>query len=432
MRKEMGETVSDIYDSNFEIPVGPQHPALKEPANFTFKVDGEYVVDVEANVSYTHRGIEKAAESRTYIQNLYLVERICGICSNAHQLCYAQGVEQLLEMEAPPRARYIRVIVAELERIHSHMLWVGVAAHEIGFDTLFYYTWRDREVVMDLLERISGNRVNYAMCTIGGVRRDIPPEICNEILKGLKIFDQRLKVYKEICAKEKTILKRAVGVGVLKPSDAISLCAVGPTLRASGVKRDVRADDPYQAYDEIPFNVVTYDGCDVAARVFTRIDEMIESINMIKYAIDHLPPGPIRIKVPMTVSRNETVSRTEAPRGEDIHYIRSNGSDRPERLKVRAPTLGNILAVCKMLIGGYIADIPIVFAAIDPCLSCTARTTFIDVGSGKKWIWSDEELRRYGIRWYQSKGDGGVKKNGFKKFNLQDRSRLGWIEWRGG
>jgi NADH-quinone oxidoreductase subunit D len=309
----------------------------------------------------------------------------------------------LLEVEAPPRARFIRVIMHELERIHSHMLWVGVAAHEVGFDTLFYYTWRDREVVMDLLELISGNRVNYAMNTIGGVRRDISPAVADRIRRGLNILEERMRVYRGVCTSERTILKRALGVGVLKPADAVALCAVGPTLRASGVRRDVRADDPYQAYDEIPFHVVTSDGCDVVARVLVRIDETLESINIIRYALDHLPSGPIRLKLPLTVPRNEAVSRVEAQRGEDIHYIRSNGTDRPERLKVRAPTLGNILSVCRMLTGGYVADIPIVLAAIDPCFSCTARSVFVDVNTGRRWVWTEEQLRRYSRKWHSRK-----------------------------
>jgi len=393
----MGEYESE---SVFEVPIGPQHPALKEPAMFMFKVDGEYVVDVDANVNYNHRGMEKAAESRTYIQNLYLMERVCGICSFTHQLCFSQGVEQLLEVEAPPRAQYIRVIIGELERIHSHLLWLGVAAHEIGFDTLFYYVWRDREIVLDLLETISGNRQNYAMSTIGGVRRDITDEQTHKAFKSLKILEERTKFYQNMIPRERTILKRGVGVGVLKPADAIALCAAGPTLRMTGVKSDVRFNDPYQAYGEIPWNVVTYDTGDVVGQVMVRVGEVLEAVNISRYALQHLPTGPIRRKVPRSVPSNETVSKTEAPRGENIHYGRSNGTDKPDRWKVRAPTLANIPAVSKMLTGGYIADIPIVLAGIDPCFSCTARVAFVDVEKNKRWFWSQEELRRYGIKWY--------------------------------
>lgn len=394
----MGETPESV----FEIPVGPQHPALKEPILLMFKVDGDTIVDVWPRI-HTHRGIEKATESRNYIQNIYLCERICGICSFIHTLVYTQGVEQLLGIEAPPRAKYIRVIVSELERIHSHLLWLGVAAHELGFDTLFYYVWRDREVVMDLLELISGNRVNYAMSTVGGVRRDISSETADKIKKGMDVVEKRLNVYRDVVAKEKTIHKRVVDVGKLSPSDAIALCAVGPTLRMTGVKRDVRADDPYQAYDEIPFNVVTYPTGDVLAQILVRVGEVYEAINIIRYAVDHMPNGPIKVKVPWAVPPNETISRGEAPRGELFYYMKSNGTEKPERVKIRTPTLANIPAVCKMLIGYHVADIPIIFASIDPCLSCTGRFAFVDESKGKRWIWSSEELRLYGIKHYEGR-----------------------------
>lgn len=385
------------------IPFGPQHPALKEPENFMFEVDGEYVVDVKPRIGYIHRGIEKALENRTFIQNLYLVERICGICSDAHTTCYTQNIEELLGVEIPPRAKFIRTIIAELERIHSHSLWLGMAVHEIGFDTLFMYIWRDRETVMDLLELISGNRVHYAMNTIGGVRRDLKPETVNRIKKGLDYLEERMRYYRKIGITEPTILKRAVGVGTLKPDDALSLCAVGPTLRASGIERDVRRDDPYAAYDEIPFNVITHDGCDVASRIIVRCNEILESINIIRYALEHLPTGSFRIRVPRRVPEGEAVNRVEAPRGELIHYVKTNGTDKPERYKIRSPTLGNIPSLCKMLVGGYIADIPIVVAGIDPCFACMDRLSFVEVNNGDRWIWTGEDLRRYAVKWYQKK-----------------------------
>jgi len=383
------------YGSVIRVPFGPQHPALKEPENFTFEIDGDVVVDVKPRIGYNHRGIEKAFEQRTYIQNIYLAERICGICSDAHTTCYTQAIEDLLGVEAPPRARYIRVIIAELERIHSHSLWLGIAAHEIGFDTLFMYYWRDREVVMDLLEMISGNRVHYAMNTIGGVRRDINSEMKSKITKGLDFLEEKMKYYAKSIKRDLTILKRTEGIGILKRRDAMDLCAVGPTLRASGVKNDVRADDPYAAYDEIPFNVVTSDGCDVLSRILVRCEEILESIKIIRYALDHMPGGMTRVRVPMTVPPGETVSRVEAPRGELIHYARSNGTTKPERYKVRSPTLGNIPALCKMLLGCHIADIPIILAGIDPCFACMDRMTFINVRKDEKWVWTLQQLRRH-------------------------------------
>jgi NADH-quinone oxidoreductase subunit D len=292
-------------------------------------------------------------------------------------------------------------MMAELNRIHSHLLWLGVAAHEIGFDTLFMYVWRDREHVMDILEAISGNRVTYAINTIGGVRRNISDELSRKTEKVLDILEERVKYYKKVASEEPTLISRVEGIGILKPSDAVKLSAVGPTLRASGIKFDVRADDPHAAYDEVPFNVITYDSCDVLARILVRIDEVLESINIIRYCLKHMPNGPIRIRLPRAPPVGESISRVEAPRGELIHYVNSNGTEKPYRYKVRSPTLGNILAVCKMLTSEkdylvHIADIPIILASIDPCFSCTDRTLkFIDVSKNKEWIWSYEQLKKY-------------------------------------
>ncbi len=362
----------------FHIPVGPQHPALKEPEHFLFEVDGERVVDVIPRIGYVHRGIEKLAETKNYIQNIYLAERICGICSHAHTTAYCIAVETLLGLEIPDRGNWIRTYVAELERIHSHLLWIGVAAHEIGFDTLFYYTWRDRELSMDMLEQISGNRVNYAINTVGGVRRDITPEIEEQARKGLDITEERLDYYKGVVLKEKSIAARVAGVGKITKEQAIKLSAVGPNARCCGVPIDVRKDDPYAAYGDIPFNVITYDSCDTLGQVIVRVLETYESINMCRYILDNLPSGDIRTKAKRKVSPGETVIRVEAPRGEDIHYMRSNGTDKPERWKVRAPTYANLPSVVERLKGGYVADIPIVLAGIDPCFSCTDRVVIVD------------------------------------------------------
>lgn len=382
------------YGSTVKVPFGPQHPALKEPENFLFEVDGDIVVNVTPRIGYVHRGIEKALELRSYIQDLYLAERICGICSHAHTTCYTQGIEELLGVEAPPRAKYIRTIIAELERLHSHSLWVGVAAHEVGFDTLFMYTWRDREAVMELLEAISGNRVHYAMNTIGGVRRDISAEKTDKIRSSLDFFEKRVQEYLHVIRTEESFLKRTAGVGLLKKQEALDFCAVGPTLRASGVKNDVRADDPYAAYGEIPFEVIVDDECDVLGRTVVRCKEMLESINIVRYALDKMPEGSTRVRVPMAVPPGEAVSRVEAPRGELIHYAKSNGTTKPERYKVRSPTLANIPALCKTLVGAHLADIPIILAGIDPCFSCMDRMVFVDVAKDRNWVWTMQQLKR--------------------------------------
>jgi membrane-bound hydrogenase subunit alpha len=380
---------------NLKIPIGPQHPALKEPISLRMTVDGEVIKDADLRLGYNHRGMEKLAEQKNWIQNIYLTERICGICSHSHATCFVQGVEKLMELEPPKRGLYIRILVSELERVHSHLLWLGVAGHEAGFDTFFMYTWRDREVVMDLLEMISGNRVHYAINTIGGVRRDLDEGQRAKILAGIEVLRQRTSYYANFGAQEPSFVGRLAGVGFLSKEDAINLCAVGPTARASGVTVDIRKDDPYAVYDETPFEVCTADSCDVLGRTVVRVKELIQSYNIIEFLMKNLPEGPISVKAPRKAKPNEVISRYEAPRGENIHYIKSNGTDKPERLKVRAPTLANYAATIKMLKSGFIADIPLIFAAIDPCICCAERAVeLVDIrrGDSKTVLFSD--LRR--------------------------------------
>ncbi len=383
----------------FQIPIGPQHPALKEPISLRMTVEGEVIRDADLRLGYNHRGVEKLAEERTYLQNIYLTERICGICSHSHTTCFVQGAEKLLGVEPPRRGLYLRYLVAELERVHSHLLWLGVAGHEAGFDSFFMYTWRDREIVMDILEMISGNRVHYAINTLGGVRRDIDEALRQKILDSLGLLRTRTEYYFKLGANEPSFVGRLAGVGRLSKEDAIALCAVGPTARASGVAFDVRKDDPYGIYGEVPFEVCTADSCDVLGRTVVRIKELLQSYNIIEYLLRNLPDGPVAVKAPRRAKPGEVVSRYEAPRGENIHYIKANGSDKPERLKVRAPTLGNYAATLVMLKNGYIADIPLIFAAIDPCICCAERTVeLVDRRSGRPSVVTWSELRRRAAR----------------------------------
>ncbi|MEN2974615.1 MAG: nickel-dependent hydrogenase large subunit [Candidatus Caldarchaeales archaeon] len=385
------------------VVIGPQHPALKEPERFILELEGEQIVRAIPRIGYVHRGIEKAMEDRNYIQNLYLVERVCGICSHAHTTCYVQNIEDLLGIEIPPRARYIRTIFAELERIHSHLLWLGLVAHEVGFDTFFMYTWRDRELVMDILEELSGNRVHYAINTIGGVRRDIDQDKSSKILKRLKIIEERVKKYIPMLERERTLLKRTVGIGYLSKTDAIKYSTVGPLARASGLKRDVRKDDPYEAYDEVSFNIITSNDGDCFSRIMVRAYEILESVNIIRESLSKLPDGDIRVKVRLVVPPSEALSRVEAPRGELIHYARSNGSDKLERYKIRTPTLANLTAFSKILTGAYLADVPVILAGIDPCFSCMDRMQIIDLEKNEKNVWTIGDLKRYAREWYQKR-----------------------------
>jgi NADH-quinone oxidoreductase subunit D len=386
--------------SYYQVPIGPQHPAIKEAFQFNFILDGEVIVDVKPRLGFVHRGIEKGMELRTWAQGIFLAERICGICNVPHTTCYCLAVEKIYGIEVPERAKYLRIIINELNRIHSHLLWIGVLGMELGFHTLFMYVWRDREKVMDLVEMISGNRVTPSMNCIGGVVYDITPEMIPVIRRNLDYLEERTKYYKSVLEEDPTIRARTVDVGVLSTGKALDLCAVGPVARASNIKSDVRFDDPYTLYDTINFNLITYDTCDVWGRAMVRVDETLESINAIRQALDKMRPGPINVKVKRIPPVGEAIARVEAPRGELLHYVKSDGKETPYRAKMRTPTLANIPSLCEMLKGYHIADIPAIVASIDPCYCCTERVMFIDPNKGEKWTWSYDELRNYSRKYY--------------------------------
>ncbi|MFX1299378.1 MAG: nickel-dependent hydrogenase large subunit, partial [Promethearchaeota archaeon] len=305
------------------IPLGPQHPALKEPENFTITLDGEIVVDVEARIGYVHRGIEKAFESRTYSQNVYLAERICGICSQSHTTCYVQAVEEILDLDVPKRGLYIRGIMNELNRIHSHILWLGVAGHEIGWDTLFHYSWRDRELSMDIIEEICGNRVNYANNVIGGVRQDVEKSQIPGMVKRLETIRERIQHYINLILNDQAILDRAIGVGRLETAVGRALCATGPTARASDINWDVRNTQPRTPYKESEgkyWETRVSDMCDVAGRVVVRMLETIDACNCVIHWLNTLPTGDIAARAPRRVPPGHALSTFEAPRGEVLHY----------------------------------------------------------------------------------------------------------------
>ena len=382
---------ADDAGSIINIVVGPQHPVLHEPERFSFKIEGEKVVDVETRLGYVHRGIEKAAEKMMYLQDVFLVERICGICNAAHTTVFCQAVEDIGNIETPPRALYLRTIIHELNRVHSHLLLLGVGGHLLGFEALFQHIWRDREPIMDIVEQITGNRLMSGFNTIGGVRRDITPSAIDKTLKIIQAVRKRASFYKKVLEEDATIRLRTEGVGVLNRENALKLCVVGPVARGSGIAMDVRKDEPYAAYNEIPFNVIVYNECDTWARLMVRADEILESLDIIEYAFNHLPSGRLRVRVQRKILEGEATSRVEAPRGELIHYVKSDGTEYPYRVKVRSPTLANLMAFPDAIKGGFIADIPSVIGSLDPCFSCTDRMAFID-NNGKKWQWSLDDI----------------------------------------
>lgn len=359
------------------IPVGPYHPLQEEAEFFQLYVEGETVVDIDVRIGYNHRGIEKLSESLTYDQVPFLVERVCGICSTSHPIAYVNAVEDLLGIEPPDRAKYIRTIIAELERVHSHLLWLGLAGHFIGYNTVFMWAWRYREPVLDLFEKITGNRQHYAMMKVGGVRRDIRDKDIPDILALLDDLQAPLNMFIGAVMDDPVIHARLKGVGVLKKEDAIRYCALGPTARASGLKIDVRADEPYAAYDRIKWDVIVLEEGDVFAKAAVRLLETAESIKMIKQCIENLPDGPIDVEVGQ-IPEGEGIGHAEAPRGEVFHYIRSDGTNRPYRHKIRAPSYMNVPSFKASCIGGSIADVTITLASIDPCYSCTERVAVYD------------------------------------------------------
>jgi ech hydrogenase subunit E len=386
--------------NRFIVPIGPQHPALKEPGHFEFTIDGEIVTGASLRLGFVHRGIEKATESRNWIQNLYLLERVCGICSHIHSTTYAIGVEKLAGVIIPPRAQVIRTLMCELERIHSHLLWLGVAAHEGGFDTLFMYSWRDRETVMDLLENLSGNRVNYSANVLGGVKFDVNQSQMDDIRRGMDFLEERSHHYMDIVTTDETFLGRTRGVGYMTRDQIEKLGAVGPTARASGVARDVRVDAPYLSYADFPVQIQLAQAGDLEARFVVRIKELYESYRLIRVLLENLPEGELTTRMPRRLPAGEVISRAEAPRGELFYFIKSSGGEMPERIKIRTPSLCNWGTVITAAVGLKLADMPMLLSGIDPCFSCNDRMVSVKhTDSEQTWSW--EELRQYGIAYYR-------------------------------
>jgi len=379
-------------DKRKVIPIGPYHPLQEEAEFFKLYVEGETVVDIEIEIGYNHRGIEQISTTKHYEQITFSVERICGICSTSHPFAYVNAVEDLLGIDTPVRAKYIRSIIGELERLHSHLLWLGLAGHFIGYNTVWMWSWKYRESVCDILEVISGNRQHYSMFKIGGVRKDIPKDLITQVEKMCDELIPALDMFKGAIMDDPVIHARLKGVGVLIKEDAISYCVVGPTARASGIDIDVRRDDPYAAYGLVEFTVPVLKNGDVFDKAVIRILEMYESIKIIKQCLETLkkePEGNIEVKVDF-IPKGEGIGRHEAPRGEVFHYIRSDGSNRPIRHKIRAPSYMNVASNKVAAVGQSISDAAITLAAVDPCYCCTERTVVLDVETKKEmYTWND-------------------------------------------
>jgi len=383
------------------VPIGPYHPLQEEPEFFKLIVEGEKVVDLEINIGYNHRGHEFVSPTLTWDQVPFLVERICGICSDSHPYAYVLAVEDCAHITAPPRAQYIRTIIGELERIHSHYLWLGLAGHFIGYNTVWMWVWRYREPLLELFELIMGNRNHYAVNKIGGARRDILPEDYPRIEKYLDLLEEKNAMFTKAILDDPVIRARLEGVGILSKEDAVAYAVTGPTARGSDFAIDVRKDDPFDAYDKVDWNMIVFPEGDVLAKAKVRLLECDESVKIVRQCLKNMPDGPIETRVD-EIPPGEGIGHYEAPRGEVFHYVRSDGSNKPVRHKVRAPSFMNIASNVVAVKGYSIADAALVLAAVDPCYCCTERTTVYENGK-KKYSGQDlltlslkktEEIRR--------------------------------------
>lgn len=356
-------------------PFGPQDVLLPEPIKFQFYVDGDKIIKVDPAIGYVHRGLERAAELNDYRRNLYLCERICGICNVIHGQTYAGLIERMTDTEIPERAEYLRTTWGELARLQSHLLWLGLFAEAVGFEELFLKIWRDREIILQLNEATNGHRIHLGTTMIGGAVKDLDEKLANKYLTDLELLKNQMDNWADFFRKDPEFLKKTVGIGLLPKKDAIHSGAVGPVIRASGIPQDMRTNG-YQAYGKIEFEPITYDGCDVYSRALVRLDETYQSIELIKQSLKQMPEGPIAVLCE-EFPRGEVVYRTEQPRGEVFYYGKGNGTIHLERLKIRTPTMPNIPPLLTMLTGDYKQNIPAIVHSIDPCISCTERITEI-------------------------------------------------------
>jgi membrane-bound hydrogenase subunit alpha len=376
-----------------KVPIGPFHPILEEPEFFELHVDGERVSEIDMRIGWSHRGIELLSEHKTWDQVPFLVERICGICSCSHPYAYVKAVEDLLQIEVPLRAQYIRVIAAELERLHSHLLWTGLAGHFIGYNTVFMWAWKYREPVLDILEAVTGNRNHYAVMRVGGVRRDLPQEEIPGILSYLDELWKKNEMLTKAILDDPVIHARTKGVGVLGKEKCREYGALGPTARSGGYDIDCRRDHPIDAYDKVDFDVIVCQNGDVFDKAVVRQLENFESIKIIRQCLKQIEPGEICAEV-HEIPPGEGLGMYEAPRGEVFHYVRSDGGNMPLRHKIRAPSFNNILTNEYSVRGSTVADAGLITAAVDPCYSCTERVGVVDRGSGDRYMLSEGDLIR--------------------------------------
>ena len=380
-----------------DIPLGPLHITSDEPGHFRLYCDGDTIIDADYRLFYQHRGMEKLAENRmNYDQMGFLAERVCGICGYAHATACIEAAERAIDMQIPRRAQALRVVNQEIERLHSHMLNIGLACEVTGNINAFMHIFRIREFSMELAQLVSGGRKTYGNVIIGGMRRDISAK---EIKRGLELLDTmetQLKEVWEAVMEDDSQVERWKGVGILDKQVARDFSPVGPNVRGSGFKRDTRYDHPYDFHDEIEFTVQTQEGGDVFAREQVRYGELLESISIIRQCFELMPSGNIILGTDRKIYDGAfALANNEAPRGENIHWIMHGKAQKVYRWRCRAATYNNWPSLRWQFRGNTIADAALIVCSMDPCYSCTDRVTVVDIKSKKSKILTHSDLKRY-------------------------------------
>ena len=354
------------------VPFGPQHPVLPEPIHLDLVLEDEKVIEAIPKIGYIHRGLESLAKKRDFNDYVYVVERTCGICSFMHGMGYVESVERIFDVEIPDRAKYLRTIWAEMSRIHSHLLWLGLLADAFGFEALFYQCWRMREQILDMFEESTGGRVIFSVNKIGGVLKDMPSDMLSKFVNNLNGMEKELRALTDVFLNDYTVQSRLRGVGILTKEQAVTLGAVGPMMRASGIELDTRKLG-YAAYGDLSFDIITSKDCDSYARCEVRIGEIFQAFDIIRQAVSKIPEGELITPVKGNPPVGEAFMRVEQPRGEAIYYSRSDGSKFLERMRIRTPTFANLSPLLETLKNAELADVPLLILTIDPCISCTER-----------------------------------------------------------
>ena len=395
------ENYSFLYEGQAEevteVPMGPLHITSDEPGHFRLFVEGEEIIDADYRLFYVHRGMEKVAESRlNYDAVTFLADRICGICGNAHSVAYAEAVEHAQGIEVPVRAQYIRTILLEVERLHSHLLNLGLVCHYCGFDTGFQHFFRVREKTMDLAVLLTGARKTYGLNLIGGVRRDILDAQKVATIKYVREIRNEVEALVDMLVSTANFESRTAGVGRLDPAVARDYSPVGPCVRGSGIARDVRFDHPFDGYKYLSgMKARSHDGCDVQSRTLVRVEEFMDSLTMIEQLLDGAPAGPVLTEDWRYTPHKFALGYTEAPRGEDMHWAQVGDNQKCYRWRAKAATYSNWPILRYMFRGNTVADAAIIVGSMDPCYSCTDRVTVVDVKKKTETVLTKDQLEGY-------------------------------------